>query len=93
MRRQNTWLDRILADRHLERSDLASVLGVTTTAVNFWANRVRIMRPEYAMTAERLLGIPKGLLRPDLWPPEPTPLSAGGGLVSKRSPPQQHATG
>lgn len=65
-------LPAILEPRGLKESDLVQVLGVSDRTVLFWRMNERKVSVENARRAEELLGIPKHLLRPDLWDPPPT---------------------
>ena len=57
-------------ERHqLSRQDVAKKLQITLGMVSHIENGLRRPSPELAMKAESL-GIPKGVLRPDLWPVE-----------------------
>jgi len=51
-------------------SALARDLQVTQPRVWRWINQSKQMPPEYCRAAERLYGVPKESLRPDIYPRE-----------------------
>lgn len=64
----DTVLRSLLADRNLRLVDLANLVGVDKATVTRWARR-RIPA-ERVLDVERLTGVPRGALRPDLYPAE-----------------------
>jgi len=59
--------------QHMKRLGLsdaavAAKLGVSAEAVRLWRHGLRRVSAERAMEIERALDIPRGDLRPDLWP-------------------------
>lgn len=66
-------LAAILEPRGLKESDLAQVLSVSERTVLFWRTGERKPSIHHAREAERLLGIPRHELRPDLWQPPAKP--------------------
>lgn len=58
-------LSKLLRDRGLSQSSVAARLGVDKATVSRWlAGKVP---PERAIEMERLVGVERHLLRPDLW--------------------------
>jgi len=68
-----TRYEALLACREKAGSDsqLARDLGLTQPRVWRWINQSKQMPAEYVLTAERLYGISRHLLRPDIYPIEP----------------------
>jgi plasmid maintenance system antidote protein VapI len=56
-----------MREHSLTDTDLANAAGVTAEAVRLWRRQKRRINPETARKIEKKLGIPKHLLRPDLW--------------------------
>lgn len=50
------------------QSALARELGVSQTAVWKWLQKSKQLPAEYVLTAERLYGVSRHLLRPDIYP-------------------------
>jgi DNA-binding transcriptional regulator YdaS (Cro superfamily) len=63
--------DELLARYQVTRRQIAVSLGVTTSAVGLWVAKVRQLPPRQAIEIERKFGIPRHLLREDLWEPPP----------------------
>ena len=56
----------ILRDRGLRATDIAAALDINKSCITRWAQRgIPALR---AIDVERLTGIPRGEMRPDLWP-------------------------
>jgi DNA-binding transcriptional regulator YdaS (Cro superfamily) len=49
---------------------LAKALGVTQTQIWNWLNRDSKVTAEYVLSIEKLTGVPRHELRPDIYPPE-----------------------
>lgn len=54
---------------HVSSAELARRLKVTRQAITLWKSRGRIPA-ERVLAVERLTGVPRTMLRPDLYPPE-----------------------
>ncbi|MCA0208146.1 MAG: helix-turn-helix domain-containing protein [Proteobacteria bacterium] len=55
-------------DRAGSDSQLARDLDVTQPTVWRWLKQTKQMPPEYCLKAERIYGVPKEYLRPDIYP-------------------------
>jgi DNA-binding transcriptional regulator YdaS (Cro superfamily) len=53
--------------RGLSRAELAAKLGVKRAMIQHVENGVRKFSAERAMEIERATGVPRSVLRPDLW--------------------------
>lgn len=60
-------LQRII-DAAGSQHKLAQALGVSSTAVWKWVQAAKHLPPQYVLTAERLFGISRHVLRPDIYP-------------------------
>ena len=74
-------IDRVLAEYGVDSQTLALALKVSTEAVRTWRRGTRRITPDAARLTEQRFGVPKHLLRPDLWdapppenPPPPDPI-------------------
>jgi plasmid maintenance system antidote protein VapI len=56
-----------MREHSLSDTDIASAAGVSGEAVRLWRHGKRRISPETARKIEKQLGIPKCVLRPDLW--------------------------
>jgi plasmid maintenance system antidote protein VapI len=56
-----------MREHSLSDTDVANAAGVTAEAVRSWRHGKRRVGPETARKIEKQLGIPKHILRPDLW--------------------------
>lgn len=52
------------------QAECAAALGVTQPSVSRWVNSTRRMPAELVLTAERLTGVSRHELRPDIYPRE-----------------------
>ncbi|WP_333839176.1 transcriptional regulator [Novosphingobium sp.] len=61
------------------QSELARRCGVSTTAVWKWAQSSKRLPAEHVLTVEAATGIPRHVLRPDIYPADlgPSPLWTG----------------
>ncbi len=59
-----------LVDKAGSQSELARNLGVSNTAVWKWLRSSRRITAEYVLSAERLYGVSRHSLRPDIYPRE-----------------------
>ena len=67
-------IDAVLAEYGVESQTLALALRVSTEAVRTWRRGTRRITPDAARITEARFGVPKHLLRPDLWDaPSPPP--------------------
>jgi len=66
-------IDRVLTEYGLDSQTLALALRVSVEAVRTWRRGTRRITPDAARITEARFGVPKHLLRPDLWdaPAEP----------------------
>jgi transcriptional regulator with XRE-family HTH domain len=73
MSRAMTSFSTLLAHHNVTEADVAAALGVTPKAVRNWRNGAYGPSPAMARAIEKEFGIPKHLLRPDIWdaPVEP----------------------
>jgi lambda repressor-like predicted transcriptional regulator/DNA-binding transcriptional regulator YdaS (Cro superfamily) len=72
-------LHHYMLSHDISAEDIADVLGVTRSAVNFWRFGKRRMKIEHAHALNERCRIPKHVLRPDIWkPPSGGSRSAGG---------------
>lgn len=82
-------IDRVLAEYGVESQTLALALRVSTEAVRTWRRGTRRITPDAARLTEARFGVPKHLLRPDLWdppePPMPPPDTTDNGRRRSRS--------
>jgi plasmid maintenance system antidote protein VapI len=63
-----------LMDEHgVSQHDLVVSLAVTPKAVRNWRDGSRQPTPDNARIIEARFGIPKHLIRPDIWDPPPPP--------------------
>lgn len=60
-------LERYRQDKGLTQPDLAKKLSVTNGYISLLENGLRKPSPVLAKKIERILGIPRAQLRPDLW--------------------------
>ena len=60
-------LTRYLSEQNLRPSSLAAAMGVPASTVTRWLRGERKPSPEMAIKIERLTGIPRSKLRPDLF--------------------------
>jgi plasmid maintenance system antidote protein VapI len=67
-------IDDVLAEYGVTSYDLAVSLGLSVEAVRTWRRGTRRITPEAARLTEQRFGVPKHLLRPDLWEPSPPPV-------------------
>ncbi len=63
------FFQKLLEERGITQSDLARRLGVNKSSVTLWS--LRGIPPKRVIEIERETGIPRGELRPDIYPPEP----------------------
>jgi DNA-binding transcriptional regulator YdaS (Cro superfamily) len=69
-------------ERSGSQSAFARLCGVTQPAVWKWLRNRKHLPAEHVLTVERATGVSRHLLRPDLYPAEPSAsLSAPGDLV------------
>jgi hypothetical protein len=80
-----TALDRVLLERDISSVSVASTCGVTQQCVSAW--RLGRRRPgiQHAKLLDSALGIPRHLIRPDLFDP-PTPKAASKRAAPKPPP-------
>jgi DNA-binding transcriptional regulator YdaS (Cro superfamily) len=72
MRPSHPSLDAFFTDYGCSTSQVAESLGVTNEAVRAWRRGIRRIPTSQARLIEDRFGIPKHLLRPDVWdPPRP----------------------
>jgi transcriptional regulator with XRE-family HTH domain len=62
-------LRKLLTKHGLTVQDVSRVVGVSITTLTYWRRGLRRPSSEHCKLIERKLGIPKYLLRPDLWEP------------------------
>lgn len=68
----STPLNDILRKRGLRIADASRVSGIPYVTIAQHVRGTRGISAVQAIKYERLLGIPRSELRPDLWPPDPT---------------------
>jgi hypothetical protein len=64
-------MDEVLLRYGVARAALISALGITRQTYGYWCDHSRRPSAENAKRIERLFGIPKHLLRPDIWDAPP----------------------
>jgi len=69
-------------DKAASQSALARDLGVSQPTVWRWLKSSRQMPAEYVLTAERLYGVSRHLLRPDIYPVDLPPFAPNAPTVS-----------
>ena len=66
-----TRMEQILTEFGVTKQDLIVSLGLTQPAVSCWLSGTRQPSPKHVKEIEAKFGIPRHLLRPDLWDPPP----------------------
>lgn len=64
------------------QSAFARSLGVSQTAVWKWLHKSKLLPAEYVLTVERLYGISRHQLRPDIYPIDLPPFAPDAGTVT-----------
>jgi len=73
----------MVVDAAGSQSKLARALGVSSTAVWKWVQSSKRLPAEYVLTAERLYGVSRHDLRPDIYPRNYPP--APDGLAARKA--------
>ncbi len=60
----------IMAGRFATQQEFADALSTSQQLVSYWARKGRILPAEYVLTTEKVTGISRHKLRPDLYPRE-----------------------
>lgn len=66
---RNLAFQKLLEDRGISQTMLARQLGVNKSSVALWI--LRRIPAERVLEIEQVTGIPRGKLRPDIYPAEP----------------------
>ena len=73
----NTSFCKLFLERGLTAASASRISGIPYVTILQHIKGTRGVSPELAKQYEKLLGIPKSKIRPDLWPPEqPEPVKA-----------------
>ena len=67
------------------QSAFARNFGVSQTAVWKWIHKSKQLPAEFVLTAERLYGVSRHLLRPDIYPIDLTPFAPHAETVANQS--------
>jgi DNA-binding transcriptional regulator YdaS (Cro superfamily) len=60
-------LKPLFRERRIRAGDVATLTGRSNAAVSDWVNGVRFIPAEQAVKVAAFTGIPRHILRPDLW--------------------------
>ena len=60
-------LKELFRERRIRQGDVADLTGRSDAAVSDWVNGVRPIPAEQAVKVADFTGIPRHILRPDLW--------------------------
>jgi transcriptional regulator with XRE-family HTH domain len=66
-----TYLDKVMTESGISNQKVADVCGVSVNAARQWRLGLYFPSVEYAKTISSTYGIPRHLLRPDIWDPPP----------------------
>lgn len=58
----------MVAEHFSTQEEMAEAFGVSQPTVSRWIGQSKQMPAEYVLLAERLTGVPRHLLRPDIYP-------------------------
>jgi hypothetical protein len=86
-----TALDRVLFERDISSVTVALTCGVTQQCVSAWRLGRRRPGVQHAKLLDSALGIPRHLIRPDLFD-APTPKAASKGRAAPKPPPADRKT-
>jgi DNA-binding transcriptional regulator YdaS (Cro superfamily) len=70
----------LAVDRAASQSGLARICGVAQSTVWKWLQTAKRLPAEYVLTVEAATGIPRHLLRPDIYPADLGPSPAWQGV-------------
>lgn len=71
-------------ERAGSQSAIARALGVAQPTVWKWLHKSKQLPAEYVLTAERLYGVSRHLLRPDIYPIDLPPFAPHAGTVTNQ---------
>lgn len=79
-----TYLDQIMSERDISNAALGRICGVSAQAARHWRLGVYSPKIPYAKLIAAQLGIPRHLLRPDIWDPPPPVAAHPRGVRAPR---------